>query len=210
MALRTKIVICPKPDTWAELHRRLQEAARKNSRIPPPPVPLILAGWAYSNDVEKRNRWQDTLAWADRYGLRTLLSDVTDDSMHVVSELSDDKIGPLGGPMKLDWSFDAKPEVDTANRERAVEVLRSKWSEVIGSELAPITSPIRLTGEKGRRLLVLAKTDVAPPWGTWTTLADDEKKRRAFTIFRAAVNAVITPLEVDHIDFVFDSKPTDC
>lgn len=205
----TKIVVCPKPATWAELHRRLQEAANANPSIPSPPVPFVLAGWTYSNDVEKRNRWQETLAWADHYGLRTLLSGVTDDSMHVVSELSDDKIGPLGGPMKLDWSFDPKPEVDAANRERAVEILRSKWSEVVGSKLAPITSPIRLTGEKGRRLLVLAKANATPPWGTWATLADDES-RRAFTTFRAAVNGAIAPLEVDHIDFVFDPKPPDC
>lgn len=209
MVLGTRIVVCPKPDTWAELHRRLQEAANANPSIPSPPVPLVLAGWAYSNDVEKRNRWQETLAWADRYGLRALLSDVADDSMHVVSKLSDDKIGPLGGPMKLDWNFDPKPEVEPGNQERAVEVLRSKWGEVVGSELGPITSPIRLTGEKGRRLLVLVKADVTPPWGTWTTLAVDER-RRAFTAFRAAINGAIAPLEVDHIDFVFDSKPTDC
>ena len=47
--------------------------------MPPPPVPLILAGWAYSNDVEKRSRWQETLAWADHHGLGTLLSDIGDE-----------------------------------------------------------------------------------------------------------------------------------
>jgi hypothetical protein len=111
MAPRTRIVICPKPDTWVELHRRLQAAAKASPSIPPPPVPLILAGWIYSNDVEKRKRWQETLAWADRHGLGTLLSDIPDDLMDVVSDPSDDRIGPLGGPMKLDWSFDPKPDV---------------------------------------------------------------------------------------------------
>jgi hypothetical protein len=209
MALRTKIVICPKPDAWAELHRRLQEAARETPRIPPPPVPLILAGWAYSNDVEKRNRWQEALAWADHHGLGALLNDMEDGTMHVVTEVSDYKIGPLGGPMKLDWNFDPRPDVDAVVRERAVEILQSNWNKVVGSELGAITSPIRLTGAKGRRLVVRVKADVAPPWGTWTTLADDEK-RRSFTAFRTAVSAVLPPLEVDHIDFVFDPKPTDC
>jgi hypothetical protein len=208
MVLGKTIVICPKPDTWAELHRRLQEAATANPYTTAP-VPLVLAGWAYSNDVEKRNRWQETLAWADHHGLGTLLSDIGDDSMHVVSELSEYRIGPLGDPMKLNWSFDPKPDVDAANREKAVEALQSNWSKVVGSQLGSFTSPIRLTGAKGRRLLVLVKANVTPPWGTWTTLADDES-RRAFTAFRAAVNGAIAPLEVDHIDFVFDSRPTDC
>jgi hypothetical protein len=210
MALRTKIVICPKPDAWAELHRRLQEAAsRENPRIPPPPVPLILAGWTYSNDVEKQNRWQETLAWTDHHGLGALLNDIEDGSMHVVSKLSDDKTGPLGGPMKLDWKFDPKPDVDAVVKERTVEALKTNWNKVVGGELGAITSPIRLTGAKGRRLVVWVKADVAPPWGTWTTLADDEK-RRSFTAFRAAVNAALAPLEVDHIDFVFDRQPADC
>jgi hypothetical protein len=205
MALETRFVICPKPDIWAELHRRLQEAATAKSGIPPPPVPLILAGRAYSNDVEKRARWKETLAWADHHGLGALLSDIADDSMHMVSEPSTTKTGPLGGPLKFDWSFDPKPKVDAAQRDRAIKALQSNWGEVVGTELGAVTSPIRLTGAKGRRLLVLVTGHITPQWGTWTTLAHDES-RRAFTAFRAAINDAIAPLEVDHIDFVFDYK----
>ena len=106
--------------------------------------------------------------------------------------------------MKLDWSFDPKPDVDATNRERVVEALQSNWSTVGGSELGAVTLPIRLTGAKGRRLLVLVKADVAPPWGTWTTLADDER-RWAFTAFRTAVNGAIAPLEL--ITYTLFSTP---
>jgi hypothetical protein len=27
-------------------------------------MPLILNGWAYSNDVEKMRRWEETVTWA--------------------------------------------------------------------------------------------------------------------------------------------------
>lgn len=43
-----------------------------------------------------------------------------------------------------------------------------------------------------------------PPWGSWLSLARGGS-RRAFTRFRAAVNAAIKPHEVDHIDF--DLRP---
>jgi len=56
-------VVCPQPALWAELHSRLQKVAAENG-LPPPPQPLILNGWVFSNDVEKRNRWEETLAWA--------------------------------------------------------------------------------------------------------------------------------------------------
>jgi hypothetical protein len=164
--------------------------------ITPPPVPLILAGWAYSNDVEKRNRWQETLAWVHHHGLGTLLSDSGDDSMHVVSELSDERIGPLGGPVKLDWSFDPKPDVDAANRERAVEALQSNWSKVVGIELGAVTSPwlrqmSRLHGGLGRRSLMTKGEGHSQHSGQ-----------------RSMVPSC--PLKSIHIDFVFDSKPTDC
>jgi hypothetical protein len=83
MVLGTRFVTCPK----LELHRRLQEAAKASQAYHRLPVPLILAGWAHSNDVEKRTRWQETLAWTNHHGLGALLSDITDDSMHVGSEL---------------------------------------------------------------------------------------------------------------------------
>jgi hypothetical protein len=188
-----------------ELHRRLQEASTTN-RLPPPPVPLILAGWAYSNDVEKRSRWQETLAWAERYGLGALLGDVAEESMYAVAELSGDRIGPLGGPMFLDWNYDSKPRADAVARTKAIEVLQADWAKIAGAELAAITLPLCLTGSKGRRLVVLVRTEDAPPWGSWTVLVRDER-RRSFTALRTAVNRAIAPLEVDHIDFIRALEP---
>ncbi len=195
-------VVCPLPSTWAEIHRRLKQAAGANPNIPSPPAPLILAGWAYSNDTQKRDRWQQTVAWANRYGLQALVADLPHNSMYAVfGELTDYQIGPLGGPMYLEWNHDPKPRIEVAERAEAVEVLRSNWVAVVGDDLGSITSPVSLTGAKGRRLLVAVNSERKPPWGSWTTLAPDER-RRFFTAFRAAVNRAISPLEVDHIDFV--------
>jgi hypothetical protein len=196
----SRTVVCPLPTVWAELHRRLKEASEKYA-LPPPPAPLILAGWAYANDIEQRMQWQHTLAWAERYGLVDLLDDVSDESMHAVADLSDRRIGPLGGPMYLDWNYEPKPRPDALARTKAIEALRTDWAKIAGAELAAVTFPVRLTGSKGRRLVVLVKTEDAPPWGSWTVLARDER-RRSFTEFRIAVNRAIDPLEVDHIGFI--------
>lgn len=126
--------------------------------------------------------------------------------MYAVDELSDYQIGPLGGPMYQDWTFDPKPRADPLTRAKAVESLQSKWTQIAGAKLAAVTWPLRLTGSKGRRLLVLVRTQRPPPWGSWTTLAKDER-RRSFTAFRKAVNSAIAPLEVDHIDFITSSDP---
>lgn len=194
-----RTAVCPQPKLWAELHSRLREAAAENG-LPPPPQPLLLNGWVFSNDIEKRNRWEETLAWAQRYGLSALLGGLAEESMYVVDQLSDYDIGPLGGPMHLPWNYDPKPKTDGQTRIAALEFLQANWKEIVGAELAAITSPFRLTGLKGRRLVVLVKTEDSPPWGSWTAIARDER-RGAFTAFRSAVNRSIAPLEVDHIDF---------
>jgi len=120
--------------------------------------------------------------------------------MYAVDQLSDYEIGPLVAPMHRPWNCDPKPKADARTRVAALEFLQANWQEVVGAELAAITSPCRLTGLKGRRLVVLVKTEQSPPWGSWTALAGDER-RRAFAAFRSAVNRSIAPLEVDHIDF---------
>ena len=71
--------ICPQPIPWNDIHRALTAFHRKHgSDAPPPPVPLILAGWAYSSDQEKAARWQATLAWAERYGASHLIPELTE------------------------------------------------------------------------------------------------------------------------------------
>jgi hypothetical protein len=89
-----------------------------------------------------------------------------------------------------------------------MEILRSNWHDIAGSKLCDVTSPLRFEGVKRRRLVVFAKIEASPPWGTWTELDGDQNRRLFFTRFHTAVNAAIFPLEVDHIDFVHKSPKT--
>jgi hypothetical protein len=46
------------------------------------PAPLILAGWNYSTDDDKHERWSETLAWAAANGLSDAVPPVADDEWH--------------------------------------------------------------------------------------------------------------------------------
>jgi len=71
--------ICPQPIPWNDIHRVLTEFHRDNCpEAPQPPVPLILAGWAYSGDEEKAARWQTIVTWAARHGATELIPDLAD------------------------------------------------------------------------------------------------------------------------------------
>lgn len=193
------IAVCPLPIAWNDLYVALSAVADAR-QLPAPPAPLVLSGWTYSNDTEKRDRWQLTVEWASRHGVSRLLECIAHHEMYQVEALSTHRVGPLGGPLLLEWTFDPKPHIDQARRETAVEHLRSRWHEIAGHQLSLVTQPVRLTGTKGRRLLVKARASASPPWGSWTTLLAGEE-RRSFTRFRAAINAALAPLVVDHVDF---------
>jgi hypothetical protein len=62
--------ICPNPSEWAKLHSAAIAAAEDGETFP---KPLILAGWAFSTDVEKRQRWQETVEWLEARGLAGLI-----------------------------------------------------------------------------------------------------------------------------------------
>lgn len=70
--------ICPIAWKWAEVYQRLQEElkSRGDSSIPEPPKPLILAGWAYSPDLEKSVRWAETVQWALQHGFAELIPEL--------------------------------------------------------------------------------------------------------------------------------------
>jgi hypothetical protein len=193
------IAVCPLPIAWNDLYVALCAVAEAR-QLSAPPVPFILSGWAYSNDAEKRARWQQTVEWATRHEVGPLLQRVAAHDMYQVEALSTYRVGPIGGPLLLEWTFDPKPRVERAHREAAIERLRSHWHEIADDQLSRVTQPLRLTGAKGRRLLVRAQATASPPWGSWTTLLAGEE-RRSFSRFRAAINAALAPLVVDHIDF---------
>jgi len=193
---------------WNNAFERLLTFAKKHPCTPSsPPEPLILAGWAYSNDIEKRQRWEETVAWANDNGCPGVLAEIPDHDFYFVSEPTTYVVGPEGGPMYRPWDFDTKCCPSPEELSRHFETLKAQWSEIVGPELAPITRPLAFTGEKARRLLVLANHFVLPPWGGWSHLSPVEVERRTFTRFRSAVNSAIAPHEVDHIDFTTDAEP---
>jgi hypothetical protein len=70
--------ICPQPKVWHEVSERLLGLWRTVGSPPAdkPPVPLILAGWAYSSNLEKWTRWRETVSWAERHGIVDLASTI--------------------------------------------------------------------------------------------------------------------------------------
>jgi hypothetical protein len=65
---------CPQPGPWNDIHQTLTDFHQRSCRdSQPPPIPLILAGWAYSSDEEKTARWKATIAWAAGHGASHLI-----------------------------------------------------------------------------------------------------------------------------------------
>lgn len=199
--------ICPNPMKWHELFEHLTNYAKSHPCTPQlPPKPLILAGWAYTNDIEKMQRWKETVAWAEKNGCTNLVSGIPDQDFYFVEEPTSYAVGPMGGPMYRAWDFEAKSRPSPEQVAKIMESLVSRWSEIIGSEIGSITRPLAFTGEKARRLLVWADAGFTPPWGGWSHLSKEESERRTFTHFRTAINKAIAPHEVDHIDFTTDKN----
>ena len=72
-------VICPNPPEWAKLHTAASKAAADGDTFP---KPLILAGWTYSSDVEKCERWAETVDWLRSRDLTSLISSEVGDSWY--------------------------------------------------------------------------------------------------------------------------------
>lgn len=195
--------ICPKPTPWHEAFERLSKSTQLHSRMPPsPPRPLILAGWSFSNDVDKMRRWEETVAWAVKNGSSDLVSGIPDRDFYCVEKPTTYEIVPMGGPMYREWDFKVNTRPSSDQIAERMEVLRSRRSEIAGKELAISMRPLAFTGKRARRLLVLADPLATPPWGGWSRLSKQESGRRTFTRFRSAINKAIAPHEADHIDFL--------
>lgn len=181
-------------------------SAAKPADTPNPPVPLILAASGES-DASKHHRLRQQLEWADRHDrldeaiTRLAAIPVEQWNASSLESWNQDSYPP---PWHWGWTSDPKPKISAEDATKLIEHLRANWDEVAGHELGRVTSPLRFEGAKRRRLVVRARSDASPPWGSWFSLARGGN-RRAFTRFRAAVNAAIKPHEVDHIDF--DLRP---
>lgn len=198
------VEICPLPEHWHRVYQECLEAAQNsNGKIPEPPRPLILGGWAYSNDVQKCEQWHAMVEWAKKWGFEASTNQLTPEMMHVVENPSDYTVGPQGGPMYLPWNFDPKPVISEDQIKQAMNILIASWPQISGKALCEVTRPLAFTGSKSRRLIVYANPSANPPWGSWTELSHGPQ-RREFSRFRSAINTAISPLFVDHIDFVHE------
>jgi hypothetical protein len=166
-----------------------------------PPRPIGLA-WDHSNDFNKLRRWELTIEWAERNGCTHILAEIFDYEFYVVSELSRDAYFRSEEVVHLPWTDDAKECPSPAELAKHLECLRAKWPTIVDEKIAQVTQPSNFMGRKARRLLVDVTGDALPPWGDWTSLSRVEDERRTFTRFRAAINELIKPHHVDHVDFV--------
>ena len=53
-----------------------------NRNIPAPPKPLILNGWVFSSDQEKRIRWHETLEWINKYMDNDVIGIISEDEKY--------------------------------------------------------------------------------------------------------------------------------
>ena len=198
---QSEIIVCPKPLPWNDVYASLCDWWNANGKQgPPPPIPLILNGWVYSNDKEKLNRWTLTVQWAVSNGCECVTV-LPRESFYTTSILSEYNVGPLGGPMYLPWNFEKKAKPSRVQVDQILAVLKRDWLDVVGNEIGSITRPKCLTGSKFRRLLVEADNFAIPEWGSWTALPNGST-RIAFTNFRAKINQSINSHTIDHIDFL--------
>jgi len=193
--------ICPKPPVWNQVYQRLVRIAATRADLMEPPVPLILGGWIYSNDMEKRNRWLETVHWAQEAGCEDMLASLKAEDFYTREVLSDHEVGPEGGAMFRQRDLERKERPKESLLTMAMTQLTNEWP-TIAAGLSECTRPLFFTGDKARRLVVAVVSNTLPPWGQWHDLSSVEAERRTFTAFRKAVNKAISPHAVDHIDFI--------
>jgi len=82
--MNNKKFISPIPKIWHEIHQGLNNYWKKelDSKGAKPPIPLILAGWNFSSDFEKSERWKSTLDWAEERNCLHLIKDLGDDEKY--------------------------------------------------------------------------------------------------------------------------------
>lgn len=82
-------LICPLPLVWSDIYSKLVEIWEQDkSYIVEPPRPLILNGWMFSDDIDKKNRWEETKDWIKKYASSELINNLTDADYYKVTEYS--------------------------------------------------------------------------------------------------------------------------
>jgi hypothetical protein len=199
-----QILVCPLPIRWSEIYQtlfRAYETGRLIHRdITEPPRPLILNGWFFSNDVEKKLAWEETIQWAETNGFSQLIPAMASEEFYSVTVLRSQTGSPFQGSYHESWNYKPRTIPTPAEVENGFRLIMINWENLIGPDYSVISKPIGLTGKKKRRLLAIALQNTLPAWGYWNDLAPDQR-RWHFTLLRKRVNEIIKPLEVDHIDF---------
>jgi hypothetical protein len=185
----TSNAICPKPDDWGKVYASLMEHWKSmGCEGPKPPLPPLLSGWWYTLPITKAILWQQTCMWAEERGLAHLVRDV---ELLVKTPVLDAHYS--------NWRITpcVRPSKEVAADKLAM--LKTRWEEIAGADMAQHSMPIKFTGRKLRRLLVLADLRYRPPWGSWSWISSQH--RNVFHDFRRKVNDCVSPHEVDHICF---------
>jgi hypothetical protein len=85
----SKVFVCPNPDKWNHVYKDLLEvwesAGRKMAK---PPIPLILDGWWASSDIDKYNRWNNTIEWAKNNECVELIPELGLDEKYEVDKMT--------------------------------------------------------------------------------------------------------------------------
>jgi hypothetical protein len=76
--------ISPYPRVWHEVHKRLTKywMNEMNQNGVKPPVPLILAGWNFSDNWQKKARWDETINWANEHSCMHLIPELTNEEKY--------------------------------------------------------------------------------------------------------------------------------
>ena len=82
--------ICPNPQIWNEIYTSLTEFYQKNKNKigTRPPVPLILNGWVFSSDLDKKIRWEETIKWAKENDCSGLIPEIKESDKYKVENMS--------------------------------------------------------------------------------------------------------------------------
>ncbi len=200
----TGIEVCPDPRAWHEAYIWLR-ALSEHRILSAPPKSLILAGWAFSSDVDKQGAWHAMRTWARTHGVEEEVLAITAGRMHTVAALRSGRPYDgfkFGGPVPR---VALKGEI----RAHALEKLKSDWQIIVGEELFRRTLPFRITGARGHRLIVRPRDFNGTLWSDWSRGLDIARCAGSFTAFRAAINSLLTPLVIDHVDFTPGPMPRD-
>lgn len=197
------VFVCPQPLRWNEIYSDLLAYYKFNLQkiTEEPPILLNLSGWHFSDDFEKKRRWEDMVAWANKYDCSNLIQ-LEENEKYLVTELS-------SWVPYANWDLSTKNRPTPRNIEIYSSLIKRGWSTFLDSKFSEHTYPNRFTGKKLRRLEVVYSVGYTPPWGSWTNHLANGKPSK-FTELRRKINDLISPHAVDHIDFVCESKYGRC